>query len=186
MYNRKDSYFQKAKTEGYRSRAAYKLLEINKKYRIIKRGYKVLDLGAAPGSWSQVCSKLGAKGIAVDLKSISEIKNVKSIVCDLTKDTCLEKLRGKFNVVLSDMAPSTSGIRKLDQGKSEILAEIALEIAQKFLRKNGAFVVKVFEGAETNELVRKMKKVFAEVKKFKPESSRKESKEVYLVGLEKK
>lgn len=181
MYQRKDSYFDRAKGEGYRSRAAYKLIDINRKFRIIKRGYRILDLGAAPGSWSQVCAKLGARVVAVDLNPISNIESVEIIAGDLLKSETLEKINGKFDVILSDMAPSTCGIKKLDQGRSAVLAEVSFDIAKKFLKKNGSFVVKVFEGAGTDKLFLDMKKAFEKVKKYRPSATRKESREVYYI-----
>ena len=188
LQNRKDHYFRKAKQEGFRARSVYKLFEINKKHNLIKRGDKILDLGCSPGSWSQAASKItGNKGVVlgIDILPIKEIKEIKFIQADISSQETLEKIRlvsEKFDVILSDMAPKTTGIKDLDHSKSIDLNEKALEIAEKCLVKNGNFLCKVFQGEFFPEFLKKVKGKFEFVKSFKPESSRKESKEVYIVA----
>jgi len=178
MQNRKDKYFQKAKREGYLARSAYKLLEINKKYNIIKAGDVVLDLGCSPGSWTQVCLKLNVKrviGVDIDQAKIED-KKFKFIEGSFEEI----KIPDKFDVVLSDVAPSTSG--HMDAEESIDLTEKAFEIGKKVLKKNGNFVAKVFQGKGFEDLIREMRKEFGFFKISKPKASRKESREIYLIG----
>ena len=186
----KDEFVKKAKKEGYRSRAAYKLLEIIDKDQIIKPGFKVLDLGAAPGGWSQVAIKIvGKKGqvIATDILPIESIVNVEFLQGDFTEEKLYEKLLSltkeqKINVVLSDMAPNMSGQISIDQPKSIYLAELALDMATKVLSHNGHFVVKIFQGDGFDIFIQNTRKKFKKVVIRKPKASRPRSKEVYLIA----
>ena len=186
----KDEFVKKAQKEGYRSRAAYKLLEIIDKDQIIKSGFKVLDLGAAPGGWSQVAIKIvGKKGqvIATDILPIESIVNVEFLQGDFTEEKLYEKLLSltkeqKINVVLSDMAPNMSGQISIDQPKSIYLAELALDMATKVLSHNGHFVVKIFQGDGFDVFIQNTRKKFKKVVIRKPKASRPRSKEVYLIA----
>jgi 23S rRNA (uridine2552-2'-O)-methyltransferase len=185
-----DEFVKKAQKEGYRSRAAYKLLEIIGKDQIIKTGFKVLDLGAAPGGWSQVAIKIvGETGqvIATDILPVESIANVDFLQGDFTEEGIYEKLisltkEQKINVVLSDMAPNMSGQISIDQPKSMYLAELALDMATKVLSQNGHFVVKVFQGEGFDTFIQNTRKNFKKVVIRKPKASRPRSKEVYLIA----
>lgn len=176
----RDYYTLKAKKEGFRARSAYKLIQINRKYKLIKKNDDVLDLGCWPGGWL-IASKKISQGriVGIDLKQITPIENVEFVKGDVSEVS----IEGKFDVVLSDMAPSTSGIIELDVMKSLELAELALEVALKKLKKNGNFLVKVFQGEGFEEFLKKVKKNFKLAKAFKPEASKSKSKEMYIVGL---
>ena len=183
-----DEFVKRAQKEGYRSRAVYKLLEIIEKNKIIQKGDIVLDLGAAPGGWSQVAAKfVGNKGkvIASDILPIEEINDVIFLQGDFTEQSIYDdliKLTGesKVNVVLSDMAPNMSGQLSVDQPKSMHLAELAIDMAIKTLDFNGSFIVKVFQGAGFDAFVQTARKSFKKVSVLKPKASRPRSKEVYL------
>ena len=180
-----DHYFQKAKKEGYASRAAYKLQEINQKYHILKKGFHVLDLGCSPGAWLQyTASHVGPSGqvIGVDLKpvSITLPQWVETRQADLCQINWKEEMNEKFHVVLSDVAPQTTGIKSLDAQRSYNLASQAFEIACLTLRNHGHFLVKVFQNEHLNDLRAKLKQHFNQVKTCKPQSSRKESVEIFL------
>ncbi len=185
-----DEFVKKAQKEGYRSRAAYKLLEIIGKDQIIKTGFKVLDLGAAPGGWSQVAIKIVGKTgqvIATDILPVESIANVYFLQGDFTEEGIYEKLLSltkeqKINVVLSDMAPNMSGQISIDQPKSMYLAELALDMATKVLSQNGHFVVKVFQGEGFDTFIQNARKNFKKVVIRKPKASRPRSKEVYLIA----
>ena len=185
-----DEYVRKAQKEGYRCRAVYKLLEIIDKNQIITKGDRVLDLGAAPGGWSQVTSRIvGQTGqvIASDILPIEEIPGVDFLQGDFTESSVYEKLLSmtkgqKMNTVLSDMAPNMSGQLSVDQPKSMYLAELALEIAIKILMSNGHFVVKVFQGDGFDAYVQIARQTFKKVAIKKPKASRPRSKEVYLLA----
>jgi len=178
----KDKATIRAKREGYKARSVYKLLSINSKYQMIKQNDNVLDLGCWPGSWLQACLKFKARPVGIDLKE-TKIKDVETLIGDVTKESVLEKLRnyGKFDVVLSDMAPNTTGNIHVDQYKSYELSKRALHVAKKLLKIHGNFVVKIFQGEESNELFRELKINFSFVKLVKPEISKKRSKEIYFV-----
>ena len=186
----KDEFVKKAKKEGYRSRAAYKLLEIIDKNQIIKTGFKVLDLGAAPGGWSQVAIKIVGKTgqvIATDILPVESIANVEFLQGDFTEEIIYNKLlsltnKQKINVVLSDMAPNMSGQISIDQPKSMYLAELALDMATKVLSHNGHFVVKIFHGDGFDSFIQNSRKNFKKVIIRKPKASRPRSKEVYLIA----
>jgi 23S rRNA (uridine2552-2'-O)-methyltransferase len=185
-----DEFVKKAQKEGYRSRAVYKLLEIVEKKAIIRNGDKVLDLGAAPGGWSQVAAKLvGSQGkvIASDILPIELIDGVEFLQGDFTEQSVYDDLLvmtdgAKVDVVLSDMAPNMSGQLSVDQPKSMYLAELAIEMAIKTLNPGGSFVVKVFQGDGFDVFVQNAKKAFKKVSVIKPKASRPRSKEVYLLA----
>ncbi|MDC1065969.1 23S rRNA (uridine(2552)-2'-O)-methyltransferase RlmE [Candidatus Pseudothioglobus singularis] len=185
-----DEFVKKAQKEGYRSRAVYKLLEIVEKKAIIRNGDKVLDLGAAPGGWSQVAAKLvGSQGkvIASDILPIELIDGVDFLQGDFTEQSVYDDLLvmtdgAKVDVVLSDMAPNMSGQLSIDQPKSMYLAELAIEMAIKTLNPGGSFVVKVFQGDGFDVFVQNAKKAFKKVSVIKPKASRPRSKEVYLLA----
>ncbi|HIB28745.1 23S rRNA (uridine(2552)-2'-O)-methyltransferase RlmE [Candidatus Thioglobus sp.] len=186
-----DEYVKKAQKEGYRSRAVYKLTEIIEKDKFIKSGDRVLDLGAAPGGWSQVAIKLvGKKGqvIASDILDIEPIDNVDFLCGDFTQDSVYEKLLeltagDKIDVVLSDMAPNMSGQLSVDIPKSMYLCELALDMAIKTLSANGTFFIKVFQGVGFDEYVKTCRAAFKKVIIRKPKASRARSKEVYLLAI---
>jgi len=191
---KKDKFYKRAKEEGYRSRSAFKLLQIEDKYRVIKEGDVVVDLGAAPGGWSQVARRLvGEKGvvISVDLRHIEKIEGVEIIKSDITKqeetvktvkETLLMKGKDSVDVVLSDASPELSGNRSYDHFRSFELSESALNIASALLRKNGYFVAKIFQGACYNKFYTDVKGKFGYTKAYSPEASRKRSAEVYVIG----
>jgi 23S rRNA (uridine2552-2'-O)-methyltransferase len=188
-----DPFVQQAQKDGYRSRAAYKLLEIDERDNLIKAGMVVVDLGATPGGWSQVAAnKVGDKGkvIALDLLPLLPLPRVEFIQGDFREDSVLaqleEKLGGKqIGIVISDMAPNISGIDLSDQARSIYLAELALEFAVQNLKPGGAFLVKVFQGVGFEEYVKTMRKHFAKVVSRKPKASRDRSSEVYMLGIDK-
>lgn len=185
-----DPYVQKAKAEGYRSRAAYKLLEMDRKDRLLTPGLLVVDLGAAPGSWSQVAlAKLGTKGrvVAVDLLPMEPLPGVHFVQGDFREQAVLDALLSalggsKADLVISDLAPNISGIAVSDQARAMHLAELALEFAAQCLKPGGSLLVKVFQGAGFTEFLGAMRKAFAKVSSRKPEASRGRSSEMYLLG----
>jgi 23S rRNA (uridine2552-2'-O)-methyltransferase len=182
-----DPYVAKARSAGYRSRAAFKLVELDQKFRFLKKGAKVLDLGAAPGGWSQVAAARGAVIVAADVLDIEPIPGVTFFQADLTDPAVPAMLRealdGPADVVLTDMAAPTTGHRATDHIRTIALVEIALEVAEDVLKPGGAFVGKVFQGGSSNELLMRLKKSFREVKHVKPPASRAESVELYVVAL---
>ena len=188
-----DHYVQMAQKEGYRSRAAYKLLEINERDHLLKPGMVVVDLGATPGGWSQVAAtKVGDKGrvIALDLLPLAPLARVEFIQGDFREESVLkeleEKLAGKqIGLVISDMAPNISGIDSADQARSIHLAELALEFAVQHLNPGGAFLAKVFQGSGFEEYVKMMRNHFKKVVTRKPKASRDRSSEVYMLGMDK-
>lgn len=194
-YNPRDHYFRKAKQENFAARSVFKLEEIDKKYKIFKPGQAVLDLGASPGSWSQYASKMvGDKGrvLGVDLSPVTvKMNNAVFIQADL-RDLNLEEIFKEhgftppFDLVLSDMAPKTTGIRMTDQARSMELCELALDVARRFLKKDGHFVCKLFHSDDFGKLRDEIKKTFAKCEAVKPDSTRKISKEIFLVGISKK
>lgn len=185
-----DHFVKMAHKDGYRARAAYKLLEIQEKYKIIKRGMTVVDLGAAPGSWSQIAGKLvGDKGlvIASDILEMDALPDVTFLQGDFREQTVFDKLLEildgrEVDVVISDMAPNTSGNRAVDQPRQIYLCELALDFAQKVLHKKGQFVVKVFQGDGFDEFRKQVLDTFDVLKTAKPAASRARSKEIFLVG----
>ena len=185
-----DEYVKKAQKEGYRCRAVYKLLEIIERKEIIKSGSMVLDLGAAPGGWSQVAVKFvgnSGKVIASDILPIEDIIGVDFVQGDFTEQTVYDELimmtsGNKIDTVLSDMAPNMSGQLSVDQPKSMYLAELAVDMAIKTLSKNGNFIVKVFQGDGFDAYVKNARNAFKKVSIIKPKASRPRSKEVYLLA----
>ena len=185
-----DEYVKKAQKEGYRSRAVYKLLEIIEKSQIINKGDRILDLGAAPGGWSQVARKIVGKSgqvIASNILSIEEISGVNFLQGDFTEQSVYDELitlteGSSIDIVLSDMAPNMSGQLSVDQPKSIYLAELAIDLAVKTLSKNGHFIVKIFQGDGFDDYVKNARKVFKKVSIIKPKASRPRSKEVYLLA----
>jgi 23S rRNA (uridine2552-2'-O)-methyltransferase len=194
-YNPRDSYFKKAKEQGFAARSVFKLEEIDQKFKIVRPGQMILDLGASPGSWSQYCSqKIGSQGriLGVDLSPVTvKLANATFIQADL-RDLNLEELfrvegfEPQFDLVISDMAPKTTGIRNTDQARSFELCELALDIAQRFLKPRGHFVCKLFHSDEFSKLREEIKKRYQKFEAVKPDSTRKISKEIFLVGLSKK
>ena len=189
----KDHYFYKAKHDGYVARSVYKLEELDKKYRIIRKGNFVLDLGCSPGSWLQYASKkVGKKGrvLGVDLQPVNHslpthVKVLQADIFDLTaKD--LEMDGGLVDVFLSDMAPKTTGIRATDAERSFALNQQVLCLADELLQSKGVLLLKAFQGAPLDELRRVFRNSFAKVKLCKPKSSRAESVEIFLLGMDKK
>jgi 23S rRNA (uridine2552-2'-O)-methyltransferase len=180
-----DKFSLRARQEGYLARSSYKLIFLNKKYRIIKQNDKVLDLGCWPGSWLQIIKQLKANAIGVDIKQISDIGHVKFILGDIRKKETINKIKsfGKFDVVLSDLAPNTSGNQELDQERSFELSNVAFEIAKDVLKEKGNFVCKIFQSKEFEGFLSLIKKKFNFVKATKPEASKKKSKEMYIVTL---
>jgi 23S rRNA (uridine2552-2'-O)-methyltransferase len=194
-YNPKDYYFHQAKKENYVARSAFKIEEIDQRFRIIKPAMKVLDLGAAPGSWSQYVSrKVGPKGrvMGIDIQPIKiTMPNTVFIEADM-RDLDLGALMEKegiappFDVVLSDMAPKTTGVRLQDQMRSLELCELALDTADRFLRPGGHFVAKLFHSDEFENFRKKLRERFNKVEVLRPKSTRVESKEVFLIGIDRK
>ena len=178
----KDHYFKKAKREGYLARGIYKLFEINKKYKLIKKDDRVLDIGCSPGSWTQACLRMEvSEVIGIDIEEAKvKASNFNFIKKDVNKINSLEL--GQFNVVLSDLSPSTSGNKDIDSKKSFDLSLKAFNIAKEVLKKNGNFLVKIFQGEEFETLLKEIKKNFVFCKSYKPKSTRPSSKEIYIVA----
>lgn len=191
-YNPKDYYFRKAKEENYAARSVFKLEEIDKKFKMFKPNQFVLDLGCSPGSWSQYASqKVGASGkvLGVDLSPVTvKLKNATFIQADL-RDLNLDQIfiehgfQPPFEIVMSDMAPKTTGIRSTDQARSTELCELAFDVALRFLKPGGHFVVKMFHSDDFTKYRERLKKHFAKVEVVKPDSTRKISKEIFFVGI---
>jgi 23S rRNA (uridine2552-2'-O)-methyltransferase len=186
----RDQYVKRAQTDGYRSRASYKLIEINQKDKIFKPGLIVVDLGAAPGGWSQVAAKLvGPEGkiVASDILKMDPIDKVDFVLGDFTNSDVLQNIlnlldNNLVDLVISDMAPNMSGIRGVDQTKAMYLIELALDMACKVLKPGGNFVVKVFHGEGFDQYMLELKKRFKRVMSRKPDASRSRSREVYVVA----
>jgi 23S rRNA (uridine2552-2'-O)-methyltransferase len=184
---KRDIYVRQSLVDGYRARSAYKLIEIDEKFKILKNGISVIDLGASPGSWSQYISRTVKSGrlVSIDLKGMEEIENTIQIKGDFTDLDIQEKIKGLFkskvDVVVSDMAVNTTGIKDIDAIYTGELAMEAMNFSKEMLVKEGRFVSKIFLGSSFNEIVALGKKLFKEVKVFKPKSSRKESKESFII-----
>ncbi len=187
-----DPYVIAAKEDGYRSRSAYKLIELNNKFKFLYKGKTVIDLGAAPGGWSQVAAKIiglpkSGKLVSVDIQDIIPIEGVSFINGNIMDEKIIEtiknKLEGQTDVVMSDMAPSASGHRNTDQTRALLLAELALDTSIKLLKKDGSFCCKLIRGKGEEEFVGTMRKYFSSIKRYKPDSSRKDSAEIFLIGL---
>lgn len=187
----KDHYFQKAKKDKYLARSVYKLEEIDKKFQILKRGDKVVDLGYHPGSWMQYTSKIiGPEGnaVGIDIKPVNKKllsqKNVTLFEKDIFDVNNVDDLgvSDKFDVVLSDMAPNTTGIKSVDQARSLGLVEKVTQLLPTILRPGGSFVIKVFDSHEAQEFIKTLNSEFEQVKKLKPKSTRSVSKEFFVIG----
>ncbi len=182
---RRDYYYKRAKSEGFRSRASYKLLQIQERYHIIREGDVVVDLGAAPGGWLQVIRSLNATAIAVDRQEITPLEGVVFVKADVTDAETVEKILSvaeRIDVVISDAAPNLSGVWSLDHARSIDLARSALNVAERTLKPGGNFLVKVFQGDLFNAFVEEMSSSFDFARAFNPRASRKQSAEIYLIG----
>ena len=184
---RRDIYVRQSRVDGYRARSAYKLIEIDEKFKIFKGGLSVIDIGAAPGSWSQYAIKAVKSGklISIDLKKMESIGNSIQIQGDFTEEKTQEEIKkninGKVDDVMSDMAVDTTGIKNIDSIQTGELCKEAMTFSKDVIEENGSFVSKIFMGGSFNEIVALGKKIFREVKVFKPQSSRKESKESFII-----
>jgi len=184
---RRDTYVRQSKIDGYRARSAYKLIEIDEKFKIFKGGLAVIDIGAAPGSWSQYADKVIKNGklISIDLKKMEPIGFSLQIQGDFTDEGTQEEIKkninSKVDVVMSDMAVNTTGIKNIDSIQTGELCKEAMVFAKDLLNENGYFISKIFMGGTFNEIVAEGKKYFKEVKVFKPKSSRKDSKESFII-----
>ena len=184
---RRDIYVRQSKVDGYRARSVYKLIEIDEKFKIFKGGQSVIDIGAAPGSWSQYAVKVVKSGkiISIDLKEIELIQNTIQIKGDFmdgrVQQAIKDKLINKADVVMSDMAVNTTGIKNIDSIQTGELCKEAMIFSKKIISKNGFFISKIFMGGSFNEIIELGKKIFREVKVFKPKSSRKDSKESFII-----
>ena len=184
---RRDTYVRQSKVDGYRARSAYKLKEIDEKFKIFKGGMSVVDIGAAPGSWSQYVAKVVKSGkiISVDLKEMENIENTLQVKGDFTsvdtQDQIKEYLKKKPDVVMSDMAVNTTGIKNIDSIQTGELCKEAMIFSKDVISEKGFFISKIFMGSTFNEIVALGKKIFKEVKVFKPKSSRKDSKESFII-----
>jgi 23S rRNA (uridine2552-2'-O)-methyltransferase len=189
MYNRKDSYYKKAKQEGYRSRASYKLIELNEKYKLFKKGDTVLDIGAAPGGWSQVALQLiGETGtvIGVDILKMESIndKRFHFIQGDIREENIfleIMKLKDSFDIVISDVAPNTTGQKFVDHQNSINLVNMVINFSKKMLKLKGTLLFKLFDGEDRESLVKELKKIFEEIKIIRPDATRKNSFEIYII-----
>ena len=184
---KRDIYVRQSKVDGYRSRAVYKLIEINQKFRILKNGISLIDLGSAPGSWSQYLSKniKNGKILSIDIKKIDPIDNVFQIKGDFTQISNQELIKNHFNskidVVLSDMAENTTGNKNVDDISAVELCKKAMFFAKEILNKNGIFVSKIFMGSSFKEIISESKSIFKETRVYKPMSSKKDSKESFII-----
>ena len=184
---RSDTYVRKSKVDGYRARSAYKLIEIDQKFKIFKGGLLVIDIGAAPGSWSQYASKVVKNGkiISIDLKEMESIPNTIQIKGDFTENIIQQKIKDKLSsnvdVVMSDMAVNTTGIKDIDAIQTGELCKESMQFSKEIIKKKGFFISKIFMGRSFNEIVALGKNIFKEVKVFKPKSSRKDSKESFII-----
>ena len=184
---RRDTYVRQSKVDGYRARSAYKLIEIDEKFKIFKGGLTVIDIGAAPGSWSQYANKVSKNGklISIDLKKMEPIGSSLQIQGDFTDEGTQEEIKknvnSKVDVVMSDMAVNTTGIKNIDSIQTGELCKEAMVFAKDLINENGYFISKIFMGGTFNEIVAEGKKYFKEVKVFKPKSSRKDSKESFII-----
>ncbi|MFX1276733.1 MAG: RlmE family RNA methyltransferase [Promethearchaeota archaeon] len=201
--HRNDPHYKQAKRENYRARSAFKLLDINKRFNIFKRAFYILDLGSTPGSWLQVARQIAEENLekyndgfyhkdhfrilGVDIKPISPIEGVNTIRMDFTSQGFMDEIRNYFgknvDLLLSDASIKKSGIKFSDDINQIKLCYKILDIAKKFLKQKGSMVLKVFQGSDYNEFYMNMKKQFKFLKSYKPKSSRKDSNEIYLVGL---
>jgi 23S rRNA (uridine2552-2'-O)-methyltransferase len=187
---KREHYYKKAKQVGYRARSAFKLLQINNKFNIISKDDLVIDLGAAPGGWSQVAKQVVGKNgtvIGIDLSSIKAIEGIVFLQGDMTKEESINRLKKvigdrEVDVIISDMSPNISGNYSVDQACSVFLCEQALKTVKILLKKNGNFICKIFEGEDLKDFLEKIKSLFIIVKLFNPPASRKTSSEVYVIA----
>ena len=184
---KREHYYRKAKEKGYRSRSAFKLKQIQDKYKIIEEGDIVVDLGSFPGGWSQVAKEIVVNGkvIAIDKQPMGFIKGVRFIRGDATDEATIDeikKIAGEADVIISDMSPNISGNYSLDQARSVWLGETALHLAKKLLKRDGNFLCKVFEGEDYPIFLEKVRSIFRMVDVFVPKASRKSSSELYIIG----
>jgi 23S rRNA (uridine2552-2'-O)-methyltransferase len=185
-----DPFVKQAQKDGYRARSAYKLIELNEKDRLIRPGMRIMDLGAAPGGWSQVAGKLvGERGrvLATDILPMDPLVNVDFIQGDFTEDVIVQQVLDwlgstKFDLIISDIAPNTTGIASADAAKSIYLLELALDTARRTLKSDASFAAKMFQGSGSDEYLKELRTHFAKVTIRKPVASRKESREVYVVA----
>lgn len=182
-----DRFSRKAQAEGFAARSIYKLEEIDRKHHVVPRGGRVLDLGCAPGSWSQYVASRGGPGtrlVGIDLQEVRVYPGdfVQGSILEVPLASLIERLGGPADLVLSDMAPSTTGTRRLDHYRQIELAQMALEVARRALRPGGAFVVKVFEGEDAQAYFDEVRRSFTEVRRMKPEAVRRESVEFFVVA----
>jgi len=184
---RRDTFVRQSKVDGYRARSAYKLIEIDEKFKIFKGGISIIDIGAAPGSWSQYAAKAAKSGrlISIDLKEMEPIGNSVQIQGDFTEEKIQDEIKNyintKVDVVMSDMAVNTTGIKNIDSIQTGELCKEAMFFAKDQLKDSGYFISKIFMGGTFNEIVAEGKKFFKEVRVFKPKSSRKDSKESFII-----
>ena len=184
---RRDIFVRQSKVDGYRARSAYKLIEIDEKFKIFKGGISIIDIGAAPGSWSQYAAKTAKSGrlISIDLKEMEPIGNTVQIKGDFTEEKIQDEIKNyintKVDVVMSDMAVNTTGIKNIDSIQTGELCKEAMFFAKDQLKDSGYFISKIFMGGTFNEIVAEGKKFFKEVRVFKPKSSRKDSKESFII-----
>ena len=182
----RDQFFKKSKTLGYRSRASFKIIELNQKYKFIKKNSNLLDLGSHPGGWSQVASNIITRGkiLSIDIKDMEPIKHVKFLKSDIleesTKDRIIEYFKDKLDVIISDMAADTTGNKSLDSIRTNQLCTDVINLSKKILKPKGVLVSKLFMGEDFIEVKNLAKLTFKKISFFKPESSRSESKETYL------
>ena len=184
---RRDTYVRQSKVDGYRARSAYKLIEIDEKFKIFKGGMIIVDIGSAPGSWSQYAAKKVKSGkiISVDLKEMEKIEDTIQIKGDFTQELIQNKIKSNLSkgadVVMSDMAVNTTGIKNIDSIQTGELCKEAMIFSKEVISEKGFFISKIFMGGTFNEIVALGKKIFKEVKVFKPKSSRKDSKESFII-----
>ena len=184
---KRDIYVRQSKVDGYRSRAVYKLIEINEKFQVLKNGISLVDLGSTPGSWSQYITRnfKDIKLLSIDLKKMEEINNTYQIIGDFTANETQKKIKdyfkSKIDVVLSDMAQNTTGNKNLDVISTTELCKEAMFFAKDILKDNGSFVCKIFMGSTFNEFISESKLIFKQTKVFKPSSSKKDSKESFII-----
>ncbi|MCS7118758.1 MAG: SAM-dependent methyltransferase [Archaeoglobaceae archaeon] len=185
MKDKRDHYYWEAKKKGYRSRAAFKLLQINRDFKLIRKGDLVLDLGSSPGGWSQVAVEIGAFVVAVDINPMEDLKGVTFIKADIMDEKLIDillEISDSYDVVMSDASPKITGIWTIDHLRSIDLARASFNIAKKVLRNSGNFLVKVFQGEEIKNFYDDLKPYFAFKKFHSPKASRKSSAEIYFVG----
>ena len=184
---RRDLYVRKSQSEGYRSRAIYKLKEMDDKYNILKNGISLIDLGAAPGSWSQYAAKKIKNGkiLSIDLLSMAKIENTFQIKGDFMEESCQKKIKEYFNnkvdVIMSDMAVNTTGNKYIDSISTGELSLSAMKFSKEILKSKGIFISKFFMGSAFNDIIKNAKKTFVQVRIYKPKASKKESRESYII-----